>query len=102
MTRQGGDRSVTGRVSKPEAQQLAESFVGPGFRTTSDAKGNRILISSDGLKQARGPSFKPPHSNADPRSGQPYSNTGFVINFETRNLATGAFNASNVSNVSKQ
>lgn len=44
-----------GKASRNEAKFLGESFVGPNYRVASDGK---TLISADGLKQYRPPSYK--------------------------------------------
>ena len=46
-----------GRAARHEAQLMGEAWVGPGFRRSSENP--FILISKDGLRQYRPPSFKP-------------------------------------------
>lgn len=48
--------SGMGEATRDEADALGKAWVGPGYRTASDGK---TLISSDGLKIYRPPSFKP-------------------------------------------
>ncbi len=57
-----------GSGTREQAQAMGEAWVGPGFKVASDGK---ILISADGLRQFRPPSFKP-------------SLGKFQANFETR------------------
>lgn len=45
-----------GAATRSQAQAMGEAWVGPGFRTASDGA---TLISADGLRQFRPPSFKP-------------------------------------------
>ena len=96
-TRQGGNTQVTGRVSQAEARQLAERFVGPGGQSFT-RNGVQYYRSANGLRQVRGPSYKPTDAgrNVHPTSGQPYSNTGYQMNFESRLVPRGSFGQSNV------
>lgn len=57
-----------GAGTREQAQAMGEAWVGPGFRASSDGK---ILVSADGLRQYRSPSFKP-------KQGK------FQANFESR------------------
>jgi RHS repeat-associated protein len=45
-----------GSATREQAQAMGKAWVGPGFKTASDGK---TLLSADGLRQFRPPSFKP-------------------------------------------
>jgi len=67
-----------GSASRREADTLGQDFVGPGF--TRSKRDPRILISRDGLRQYRAPSFKP-------KLGR------YQANFERRLKPGGGFGA---------
>jgi hypothetical protein len=79
----GGNRGISGAVSSADALTLGERFVGPGYRVMS---GNKGLISADGLRQFRFPAAK---RGVNPVTGQPWSNTGTQVNFQSRLEAVG-------------
>lgn len=81
----GGNRGISGRVTPTEARQLGERFVGPGYRV---AGGGGVLISANGLRQFRLPATK---RRANPVTGEPWSRTGFQVNFESRAQPSGEF-----------
>ena len=64
-----------GSASQADAMRLGQAWVGEGGRTSGD-----ILISKDGLRQFRPPSFKPSSTQAP---------TGTQANFEWRNVNSG-------------
>lgn len=82
----GGNRSVSGQVSPADANRLGEAFVGRGARLSSDGT---ALVSADGLRQYRFPQYK--QIQIDPISGQPYSQTGYRSNFQSRDTPSGTF-----------
>ena len=45
-----------GQATRGEARSMGEAWVGPGYRVASDGK---TLVSADGLKVYRPPSYKP-------------------------------------------
>lgn len=67
-----------GRASRSEADELGMDFVGPSF--TRSKRDPRILISQDGLRQYRPPSYKPNMGRTQ-------------ANFERRFEPGGRFNA---------
>ncbi|KLN56939.1 RHS repeat-associated core domain-containing protein [Variovorax paradoxus] len=81
---------ITARLTQAEARELAEEFVGPGFKETT-IKGVWLLRSADGCRKVRGPSRKPTDQgkNIHPDSKQPYSMTGWQVNFEDRDPVKG-------------
>jgi RHS repeat-associated protein len=87
-TAAGGNRGISGSVTPAEARKLGEAFVGPGFRETSTPTGTPILISSDGLRQFRGPAEK---SGINPVTAEPFSKTGTQVNFQSRPEPAGPF-----------
>ena len=68
--------SGIGIATQDEAARMGESWVGAGFRFASDGK---TMISSNGLRQYRPPSFKP---NRPAKFGGP----GYQANFEWRDI----------------
>jgi RHS repeat-associated protein len=62
-----------GQATRQEAQVMGEAWVGPGYRVASDGK---TLVSADGLKVYRPPSYKPMQSKEQ-------------ANFEWRNSPGG-------------
>lgn len=66
-----------GRATAAEADTLGQSWVGEGFKVSSDGK---AWVSSDGLKVYRPPSPKP---------NSPYSTTGVQANFEQKLIPGG-------------
>jgi len=85
-TAAGGMKGVDGAVSARDAFKLGEAFVGPGYRTAEEG---RILISSDGLRQFRGPAEK---FGIDwVNGGVPFSKTGVQANFQSRLIPQGAW-----------
>ena len=67
-----GNFSV-GSATRNQAQAMGEAWVGPGYRVSSDGV---AIISTDGLRQYRQPSFKPRQSRTQ-------------ANFETRQTPRG-------------
>lgn len=79
----GGNRGVSGTLSRGDADRLGESFLGPGYTISSDGK---AFVSADGLRQYRPPT---PKRGIDPVTGEPYSRTGVQANFQSRGEASG-------------
>ena len=74
----GGNRGVSGAVSEIDAMRLGVAFVGPGYRPISKGGG---YVSADGLRIFRFPAKK---SGINTTTGEPWSKTGLVVNFETK------------------
>lgn len=89
QTAAGGNRGVSGSVSEADAFKLGERFVGRGYRRMSNGQG---LVSRDGLRTYRFPQAK---RGVNPMTGEPWSRTGRVANFETKR-APGEKPVSNV------
>lgn len=64
-----------GVATKAEVDMMGKAWVGPGYRESRSYPGT--LISEDGLRQYRPPSFKPN------RPGQ-YGGPGYQANFDWR------------------
>jgi hypothetical protein len=77
----GGNRGILGKVNSAEADFLGERFVGEGYSERAGPKGERILISKDGLRQYRSPTPK--------RTTK--SKTGTQVNFQSRPSPEGKF-----------
>jgi len=83
----GGDKGISGTVTEEESMQLAKEFVGEDFRTF-ESKGVKGIRSKDGLRQVRFVSAK---RGINPMTGEPWSKTGRVVNFEQRPVPEGDF-----------
>ena len=81
----GGNRGISGTVTRDEAMVLGTRFVGSGYKRMSNNKG---LISEDGLRQFRFPVKK---SGINRMTGKPWSRIGFVANFESRLVTSSAW-----------
>jgi RHS repeat-associated protein len=73
----GGNRGVSGSVSESDALKLGRKWVGPGAREMSSGKG---LVSVDGTRSFRYPANK---RGINRNTGQPWSQTGRQVNFES-------------------
>jgi RHS repeat-associated protein len=78
-TAAGGDRGIKGTVNPAEADFLGERFVGEGFTKRIGPKGERILISKNGLRQYRSPTPKTTTK----------TETGTQANFQSRSEPEG-------------
>ncbi|WP_073502923.1 RHS repeat-associated core domain-containing protein [Actinacidiphila paucisporea] len=75
--------SGIGSATREEAAKLGESWVGSGYRLASDG---RTMISKDGLRQYRPPSFKP-------NRPEQYGGPGYQANLEWRTKPEGQWQA---------
>jgi hypothetical protein len=89
QTAAGGNRGISGSVSNDDALRLGQEFVGPGYKVMSNGKG---YVSADGLRTFRFPANK---RGVNPATGEPWSNTGRQVNFETK----AARDEASISNV---
>lgn len=81
----GGDRGILGSVTEEQAEVLAEEFLGPGSTVSSNGYAR---MSADKLRQVKGPATK---RGINPVTNQPYSKTGYVVNFQQRADTTTDF-----------
>ena len=88
QTAAGGNRGVSGSVSQSESLALGRRFVGPNASVSQTSNGTTIFRSSNGLRQFRAAS---PKNGINRMTGQPFSITGFQVNFESRAVARGRF-----------
>jgi len=67
-----------GQATRSEADELGRDFVGPGF--TRSRRDPNILISQDGLRQYRPPSYKPNlgRTQANFEPGGPFNGNGHL------------------------
>jgi len=88
QTAAGGNRGISGSVTREESLALGRKFVGPNYRVTQTGNGTTIFRSSDGLRQFRTAS---PKRGINPNTGTSFSRTGVQVNFESRAVGSGRF-----------